>query len=165
MLHVDSIEQLNNLSGIRFPVLVRAKDYEIEVKSAKDFSSTVLDILLKYNEANIYELPSTLGEMLENLCRDTGHFSSSRQHIEHPMFSRIVAIGDLATRYILLKLAAGETQFVFLLLLRELTKQNPAKEHAGQIGRMIIDWYNWGIDNKKIDALGEQLWKLSWLGQ
>jgi hypothetical protein len=160
MFTVSDKAQLAELS-FRFPVLVKT-----EYKAGAGLEQEVGDEDTLYAVAEsifpqkvlIFQAPKTLGALLAVLSQDTANHSSMRMRTEHPNFPKIVAYGDLATRYLLVKMAADQIHWEYFALLRELTGTNPVKlEHRGFIDFMASDWLQWARDNGKLDPLGEEL--------
>src|SRR6185437_259365 len=161
IFHVKSLERLAELH-LQYPVLVRAEfisdAFERVATGYSELQHIVTEAIGISNHACIFSMPTTLGELLERLDEDTGMYSGSRERTHHPNVKKIVAFGDLATRYILTKMAAGEFHWEHFILLRELTGENPVlPEHRGYVAIMTLDWLRWAKTSGKLDPLALSL--------
>ncbi len=163
MFHVRTLARLAELH-LQYPVLVRGEftsdAFERVAHNNEELQQAVIEAFdaSPTQHACVFSMPVTLGELLERLSQDTGIYSGSRERANHPNVKKIVAFGDLATRYLLTKMAAGEHHWEYLILLRELTGENPVPpEHRGYIEAMSLDWLRWAKDAGKLDALASSL--------
>jgi hypothetical protein len=165
MILIDTLEQLDKLS-LHFPVSVRAEfatgipSYRQEVSDPADLQQAVMDAFeaSPTSRALLFDHPITLGELMEQLWRDTAMHSSPRFQLNHPHRPLILGFGDLATRYILLRLAVGDVRLDFFSLLRDLTSENPVpNEYRGYVMHMAAAWIDWGIKAGKMEPLGLEI--------
>ncbi len=162
MFVVNDMERFGQLSGFRFPQLVRAEHsaFEQVANDLLELKRAVSNALeaSPIHRARIYEVPDTLGELLENLTRDTGIHSSMTPRRNHPNFNKILTFGDVAIRYLLTKMAAGESQWEYFMILRELTGAHPIPvDHQGYFDAINSDWLEWGKANGKLEPLALEL--------
>jgi hypothetical protein len=162
MFRVESLARIEQLS-LQFPILIRSEfavnAFERVVNNLAELQHALPDALDASPTACalLFEMPVTLGELLECLYHDTAAHFASRFHRSHPNFAKIVAFGDLATRYILIRLAAGDIRPEYFMLLRELTGEHPYPERTGFDDRDRIDWLFWAKENGKLESLALDL--------
>lgn len=152
------------LKTFRYPLTVRAGTVDEIVQdedALKDATARGLAHTAHASHVEIYQMPMTLGELLDDWNRDTAIHSSMTLRKRHPNYPKILAFGDIAVRYLLLKMAAGEAEWGYLSVLREITGVNPCDfDHAGYFDLMVEDWLMWAEDYGKLDPLALEFRKL-----
>ncbi|PYQ29249.1 MAG: hypothetical protein DMF56_13345 [Acidobacteria bacterium] len=80
---------------------------------------------------------------------ETAHFSSPMKLMEHPAYRQIIGLGSAVLPLLLRDLA--EHQRFWFPALTAITGENPVPpDAAGNIGRMIDAWVEWGREKNLI---------------
>ena len=73
--------------------------------------------------------------------QQTNHLSSPKQIMQHDAVQRLVDLQDIAVGMTIGRLARGDVQIHYMLLLREITGENPVPaEDAGRV-RAMVEWW------------------------
>ena len=82
--------------------------------------------------------------MLETIDNDTGYQSSHTPILNHEHFKWLVEQGDKIIPYLFHVITHRGCSWTIILLLHQLTSENPIKEeHRGNFYGIIHDWLGW----------------------
>lgn len=86
---------------------------------------------------------------LSRINYDCSILSNLSKTKEHPEFLKLVEMGPRIIPYIIHVMAHHGAGWTHLMLLGELSKENPIKpEHAGLFYAQLADWLNWYLTSK-----------------
>lgn len=87
-----------------------------------------------------------LRDLLERWRSEAGYSSSLVEKRAHPMYQRIVDMGEEAIP-LLLEEIQSRPSFVFMAL-HDITGEDPiVPEHRGRTAAMVEDWLRWGTEH------------------
>lgn len=82
--------------------------------------------------------------ILSQISADTEASSVSIDKIKHPMFKVLVKMGYNSIPYLINHLDKDPECLVAILVLSEITKENPVPiEHRGKVRLIVNDWKEW----------------------
>ena len=81
----------------------------------------------------------------------TQYESSLTQITQHPKFSELLAMGDVALRLTLARMNQGEVRIHWFPLLKRIANADPVPAHdRGFVDRMTRHWLEWAREHGKL---------------
>ena len=109
---------------------------------------SLADTSVGASEFRKYQLIAAhIDKLLATAIDETGGSSVIHHKMKNKSFLELVAMGDIIVDYVFKKMFEEGTDWIHLLLLREIVKDGPEipKEHLGNFDYLIVDWMQWYV--------------------
>ena len=89
---------------------------------------------------------------LNRIWQDTAIHSNLQTTLDHPDFKALVGMGERIVPYLIHKGINSGFSWTIIMLLGQLTGENPVpEEHSGRLYSIIADWIIWFENSKYKD--------------